>query len=185
MPIRLSSTLTQATVEMPHIPLHAISQQSIMTDYSLRILLVDDSPTILKMSALMLRKLGHDVQSAENGAIAVKMVEERLKSNQKFDVILMDLQMPVMDGLEATQRIRHLEKLQAENNSHVISDSNRENTIALLPWRSFRHAIIGMSANSDHETATNAYEVGMDAFLAKPFKVDVFNTTLSKVLTKV
>ncbi len=73
------------------------------------ILLVDDSPTILKMSAMLLQRLGHEVKLAENGAVAVKLYEQSLTIDPRtgrkissFDVILMDLQMPVMDGLEAT-----------------------------------------------------------------------------------
>jgi hypothetical protein len=72
-------------------------------DRSLKILLVDDSPTILKMSSLMLKKFGHEVEVAENGAIAVKKVEEcightlgvsgsELDHTRAFDLILMDLQ---------------------------------------------------------------------------------------------
>ncbi len=132
-------------------------------DRPLRILLVDDSHTILKMSAMMLKRFGYDIITAENGAIAVKLVQEKLASNEKFDVILMDLQMPVMDGLEATQRIRQLEGL-------------LETTTRL------KHIIIGMSANSDHETSVSAYEVGVDSFLPKPFRVETFRSTLNTLM---
>ena len=134
------------------------------SELPLSILLVDDSPTILKMSSMMLQRLGHTVITADNGAIAVKLVTERFVecSGKSFDVILMDLQMPVMDGLEATRRIRELEC------------SARSSLI--------KHIIIGMSANSDHETSVNAYEVGVDAFLPKPFKLDSFLSTLNTLL---
>ncbi len=59
-----------------------------------RILFVDDSPTIVKMSTLMLQRIGHTVTVAENGAVAVQVIEESLLSqSMSFDVILMDLQM--------------------------------------------------------------------------------------------
>ena len=136
-------------------------------DQSLRILLVDDSPTILKMSSLMLKKLGHHVRTAENGAIAVKLIEENSSSKEHFDVILMDLQMPVMDGLEATRPIRSFEADQ--NNS---SDTKKP----------VRHVIIGMSANSDHDTSLHAHEMGVDAFLPKPFRAETLCSTLNGLM---
>ncbi len=144
------------------------------------ILLVDDSPAILKMSTLMLKRLGHTVITAENGAVAVKYIEDSLKalSNstdnpedgircgpQLFDVILMDLQMPVMDGLEATKRIRQLE-------DEIVGKFVHEEK------RFRRHKIISMSANSDHETSMAALEAGADTFLSKPFNVESIRTLL-------
>jgi CheY-like chemotaxis protein/uncharacterized protein (DUF2384 family) len=124
----------------------------------LSILVVDDSPAIVKMVCLILKRLGHCTEIADNGAIAVKMVEEAVGAT--FDVVLMDLQMPVMDGLEATTRIRQWDK------THGL-----------------RRAIIGMSANSDHETSLSALDAGVDVFLPKPFNVDRIRSTLATVLT--
>ncbi len=151
------------------------SQPPIKT--ALNILVVDDSPTILKMSTLMLKKLGHEVTTADNGAIAAKLVQERVVDIHScgFDVILMDLQMPVMDGLEATRRIREME-------NEFNSDKNSDPSPPM--WRRERQIIVGMSANSDHETAANAYQVGVDAFLSKPFRIETFRSTIEKLLSE-
>ena len=143
----------------------------------LNILLVDDALPIVKMTSLMLRKLGHQITPAENGEVAVKIVESQWAEHGKsFDVILMDLQMPVMDGLEATKRIRAMEgvlryeRLDNGSGSIMVEVKDGVEYAKLLP----KHYIVGLSANSDPETESNAMDHGTDAFIAKPFTVDTF-----------
>ena len=137
----------------------------------LSILIVDDVPSILKMSSMLLRRQGCATETAQNGEIAVKKVEsEWLDHSRQYHVILMDLQMPVMDGLEATRRIRAME--QGDGTDDSDQQSNR------LP----RQVIVGVSANSDRDTTTAAFAAGIDAFIEKPFSLAAFQQTVQPLL---
>ena len=70
-----------------------------------RVLVVEDGETNRKLIGLILRRAGVEVTTAENGQIAVDLVGQ-----QQFDVILMDMQMPVMDGYTATRRLRSVRR---------------------------------------------------------------------------
>jgi two-component system, sensor histidine kinase and response regulator len=108
----------------------------------LRVLLAEDNAVNRKVALAMLKRAGHRVTVAENGREAVE-----LALHQMFDLILMDIQMPDVDGLEATQIIRKKEQL---GGRHV--------------------PIIAMTAHAlkgDRERFLNA---GMDAYIAKPFQ---------------
>ncbi|MEZ4599506.1 MAG: response regulator [Syntrophotaleaceae bacterium] len=110
---------------------------------SLRILLVDDEPMIREMIAMMLEKRGLKVESAENGGDALKKWE-----TGNFDIILMDLQMPGMNGMEATRSIR--EKVQEGDK---------------------RPYIIGLTAHVRREIKEECLASGMDRVLVKPIKM--------------
>lgn len=156
---------------------NAIAPAYTLIGAGLEVLVVDDAPAIVKMTTMMLRKHKHNVATATNGAEAVKLVCDRVRKLKKsFDVVLMDLQMPVMDGLEATRRLRSMEAAGywasvvqvEEENSDVESVQQRGRVEGI-------HAlIIGVSANSDSETMQEAYRAGVDDFIAKPFTMDTF-----------
>ena len=124
---------------------------------NLAILLVDDSAIIRKMLATILKKEGHNVVDAENGLdCLVKLKEYRLQNAvTPFDVILMDIQMPVMDGMEATRQLR--EELE------------------------FKKSIIALSSFCDSETVENIMAAGADGFIPKPFNLKVLYKKLLKL----
>jgi CheY-like chemotaxis protein len=142
-----------------------ISQGAEPHQRPLNILLVEDTVLIQKMTRMLLQKQGHTVTVAENGLDALNLITAQyldchVKREDRFDMVLMDFQMPVMDGLEATRRIRALETLLNADHS---------------AGQPFHQLIIGLSANSDDETVQLARSEGMDDFMEKPFKAAVFN----------
>ena len=106
----------------------------------LRVLLVEDHPVNQKLAVVMLERWGYTVVVASDGQQALNHVMQ-----QSFDVILMDMMMPVMDGLEATQRIRAHQK-------------------------GVRTPIIAMTANAMESDRQRCLEAGMDDYLSKPIK---------------
>jgi len=120
----------------------------------LRLLLVEDNPTNQKVAAMLLRQDGHSVDVAADGAVALELLEGR-----DYDVVLMDVQMPGMDGLEATRRIR------------ARSDGK-----ATMP-------IIAMTANTFPEDIEQCREAGMDAHVGKPFDPDLLSGIIHDMLS--
>ena len=156
----------------------------VVREKSLRILLIDDSLTILKVTSRLLQINGHTVETASNGFLGLKRLEKAFESNE-FDMVLSDLQMPIMDGLEATKRYRKFEEEKSEKleefekfdehrgeseakSVQVKGKSNSEMTTNYLK-KKVRLLIVGMSANSDQEIAAEALISGMDYFITKPF----------------
>jgi len=118
----------------------------------LRVLLVDDNEVNLAVAEAMLESLGHQARVARNGLEAVVAYEE-----QMFDVVLMDCRMPEMDGFQATQEIRDLEKQLGRNQIPIIALT--------------AHALQG-----DRERCLAA---GMSDYLSKPFTKQQLDSILS------
>jgi CheY-like chemotaxis protein len=123
------------------------------SDRPLRVLLADDNATNRKVVELILEAVGAEVESVENGAEAVAAAEA-----DGFDLVLMDLQMPVMDGLTAIREIRR--------NEHD----------AIRP----RRPIIVLSANSSAEDVAASRVAGADGHLGKPIRPEALLAALAQ-----
>jgi CheY-like chemotaxis protein len=144
--------------------LQSSSASSIGQKRRLHVLLVDDSPSIVKVLGRALRNKSYDVVTAENGSAGLDLLISGY-AKREFNVVLMDLQMPIMDGIEAVKRYREFESNQRDK---ADSPCFTGTAVTRLPSRLL---IIGMSANSDAATKQCASDVGMDEFLAKPFTI--------------
>lgn len=122
-----------------------------------RILLAEDVELNQELAVAILSDAGLETEVADNGKIAVEMLSR--SEPGYYQVVLMDIQMPMMNGYEATRAIRNLE--------------NKE--LASIP-------ILAMSANAFEEDKQEALKCGMDGHIAKPIDVDAMFDTLSKVL---
>lgn len=118
-----------------------------------KVLVVEDSEVNQIVAKTMLQKLGADVTIAENGEIAVELWRE-----QRFDLIFMDCQMPVLDGYQATLKIRALE----QDDEHVL--------------------IIALTANVMREEKDRCLAIGFDDFIGKPVNKKAFSQILDKYL---
>ncbi len=144
-------------IEMP-----ILNQKDAITDdvriknidqYNFNVLLVDDRDVNLKVASLMLKKLGCEVETAQNGEVAIAKYDE---NPTKFDLIIMDIQMPVMDGINATKTLR---KKYAEN---------------LAP-------IYGLSAQIPKNLHKTPKELGFDFYLTKPLSLETLKQSLNKI----
>jgi CheY-like chemotaxis protein len=143
-----------------------------------KILLVEDSKLIQKTCTRAFQREGIHLDVANNGLECLERVL-RHQSTHGFKVLLMDVNMPVMDGLEATHRIREWERERGGKRGEggdVSSDCSRRSDSSSS---SSRLVIIGLSANSDSESTQEALDAGMDRFICKPLKLSVLQECLA------
>lgn len=132
-------------------PLAAITQPAapakakLADRFPLRILLAEDNMVNQRVATLILQGLGYQIELAANGALALGLIQQAAAS-QPFDLVLMDVQMPEMDGLEATRRIR--KDIPAQQQPQIVA----------------------MTANAMEGDREICLEAGMDDYLSKPIK---------------
>jgi PAS domain S-box-containing protein len=120
----------------------------------LRILLAEDNAVNQRLISRILEKMGHLVVVANDGAIALSLL-----SQQEFDLIAMDMQMPIMDGIETTQKIRLKEK----------------GTLQHMP-------IMAITANAFGDDRQRCLEAGMDGYVIKPVSAQAIRDEMGRVL---
>ena len=141
--------------DLPHAPAEATPKHSDSQDQhrTLRVLIAEDNIVNQRLARRMLEKRGHTVFIANNGREAVELL-----SSNPFDIILMDVQMPEMDGLEATRHIRNDE---ARNGGHI--------------------PILGLTAFAMQDDLDQCRSAGMDVVINKPFEPKHLLETVEKL----
>lgn len=119
----------------------------------LRVLLAEDQPVNQKLMSAVMERLGHDLAVAENGIEVIRKLRER-----PFDIILMDIQMPLMDGIQATKVIR-------------ASDE---------PWNEI--PIVALTAHAMEGHSDVYIAAGMNGFVSKPFKIDLLVEAIARAM---
>jgi len=123
--------------------------------HPLKILIAEDDRVSALYLCKLLEKYGHQSRLAKNGNEVLKAL-----GNEYFDIVLMDIQMPEVDGLEATRRIR-----------------NSEDVFSTIP-------IIAVSANQDPPASDICLDAGMDHFIPKPLSMPLFEQVLWQIRSK-
>lgn len=146
VPMRLQSAMqTQRGSDLPNCPVNFAGK---------RVLLVEDMAVNREVIGLILKNMGFEVEFAANGEEGVYKLSGAHPGY--YDIVLMDIQMPVMDGYEATRRIRRLGNVEQ---AHV--------------------PIVAMTANAFSADIEKAMEAGMNVYVAKPIDVAVLEKTLA------
>ncbi len=158
--IRLKLKLAeQSELPKPAQPPEAAAEENEVDFTRKRLLLVEDNLVNLEIAKMILTQMGFPVETAENGKIAVDMVADSRPGY--YSAVLMDIQMPVMDGYEAARAIRALP----------------DQALSRVP-------IIAVTANAFKEDVDAAREAGMQAHVAKPLDLDDLRDTLVSILLK-
>ena len=132
----------------------SVSAAPIAAGPQLRVLLTEDNVVNQRLISRLLEKLGHAVEVAANGMEALALLDK-----QEFDLVIMDMQMPVMDGVQATQIIRAGEK---STGRHI--------------------PILAITANAFDEDRRKCFDAGMDGYLPKPVSAKELREELVRVM---
>ncbi|HPZ84457.1 MAG TPA: response regulator, partial [Thermogutta sp.] len=122
-----------------------------------RILLAEDAPDNQRLISFILKKAGATVTVVKDGRAAVEAAMKAWENGEPFELILMDMQMPEMDGYQATRYLRD---------------------------RGYSGKIVALTAHALPEDVTKALDAGCDAYLTKPIRRETFCKSLSKILAQ-
>ncbi|MBW2108202.1 MAG: response regulator [Deltaproteobacteria bacterium] len=158
-----------------------VTQHSIREEakHSARILLAEDNPVNQKLAKLVLTKAGYNVEVVNNGREAV---EKYRQAPNAFDLIFMDIQMPEMDGIQATKAIREAETgLKEDPGDSPAADNKAASAPAAPPpGRATHIPIVAMTAHAMKGDRRRCLESGMDDYITKPIKREAVFEVIEK-----
>jgi len=162
-PFRRHSLLRLVTLRDEPIPATAIQPPArnvipLAPKRQLHVLLAEDNPVNTLLASTLLRREGYTVTSAVNGEEVLKL----LASGERPDFVIMDVEMPVLDGLEATRCIRRREA---------------DRSLPRLP-------ILALTANVQRDDIAACLDAGMDGYLSKPFDRDALDEAISRLMKR-
>ncbi|MDD5287056.1 MAG: response regulator, partial [Desulfuromonadaceae bacterium] len=167
-PVR-QSRLLNCLLQIMSAPTEAADKQTLEarhekpSRFNAHLLLVEDAPVNRELGRIMLENLGCRVDTAWNGREALEAIER-----QSYDLVLMDCQMPEMDGYEATQRVRERER--------------SSSTVPVGEGQSDHLIIVALTAHAMQGDRQTCLDAGMDDYLTKPFSTLQLSEVLSRWL---
>ncbi len=166
-----SFTILLEMSEEQHDALQPDTQSLSQASKSLSILLVEDNLANQELAKILLENQGHDVAIASHGLEALRCLSEN-----SYDMVFMDIQMPVMDGLTATRYIREFEQGKRDDMPECASISEK-----LSRQLTGQHTyIVAMTANAMNDDRQRCLEMGMDTYLSKPYKKKLLQQIVEK-----
>ena len=146
----------------------------------LQILVVEDNQVNYEIARIILEKQGHKVTIAENGLESLKVI-----ANDVFDIILMDIQMPILDGEQTIKMIRCFEigKPLDELSNHLKNQEELRKQLRKMLYGK-HNTIIALTANAMQQDIKQYMAAGADAYLSKPFKQEQITMIIDKTVQK-
>ncbi len=170
----------------PLAPVEPAALSNATAPAGLSVLVVEDHPVNQRLAIGMLQRMGYQTTLAGNGQEALDIL-----AKQRFDLVLMDMQMPVMDGLEATRRVRLREAgqqvLELQGHAHVPSNAGAGSSVAsgllgIDPLATGHMPIIAMTANAMDSDRDLCRSAGMDGYVSKPVRSATLAAEIARVM---
>jgi CheY-like chemotaxis protein len=180
LPFKIASAEVVAAIEQDGAG--KLSERCLVAGF--RVLLVDDNELNLLVAAMLLQRAGARVESAANGRLALEIL-----AREDFDLVLMDMQMPEMDGLTAVRLLRRAETGIGDGDGDGEGDGRTgSDVLDTSTWNALRQRVAGrrtrvvaMTANALVGVRDECLAAGMDDYLVKPFKLyDLFQVIESR-----
>ncbi len=151
--LRLPVAIASEAAPDHHAPVETLAIPSV-PERPLDVLLAEDQPVNQKLMSAVMERLGHRLTIAENGVEAIRKLREG-----RYDIVLMDIQMPLMDGIQTTKVIRACDE----------------------PWHAI--PIVALTAHAMEGHSDTYLAAGMNGFVSKPFKLDVLVSEMAKAMS--